>query len=87
MRDFLFFDTMLTPKIITIVYWLLLFVVALSGLGAMFSGGGPMGSPFMGFITGLAILVFGAIGARVWSELLIVIFKINENTKKMADKA
>ncbi|WP_018158318.1 MULTISPECIES: DUF4282 domain-containing protein [unclassified Thioalkalivibrio] len=82
MRDFLFFDTMLTPKIITIVYWLLLLVVVVSGLGAMFSGSG-----LMGLLIGLAILVFGAIGARVWSELLIVIFKINENTKKMADKA
>ena len=91
MRHLFHFDTMLTPKIITIIYWLLLAGVVISGLGAMFTGGqlhmpGPavtIGS----FFTGLLVIVFGAIGARIWCELLIVIFKIHENLKRMADKA
>lgn len=80
MRDILFFDSMLTPKIITLVYWLLLVAVVISGLGMMFSGG--VGSFLMGILTMLA----GAVGARIWCELLIVLFKINENMKKVADK-
>ncbi|MCL5974238.1 MAG: DUF4282 domain-containing protein [Gammaproteobacteria bacterium] len=80
MRDILFFDSMLTPKIITLVYWLLLVAVVISGLGMMFSGG--IGSFLMGIFTMLA----GAVGARIWCELLIVLFKINENMKKVADK-
>ncbi|WP_019567523.1 DUF4282 domain-containing protein [Thioalkalivibrio sp. ALMg13-2] len=85
MRDLFFFDTMLTPKIITIVYWLLLVGVALAGIGTMFTGG-RFGNEmtFVSFLMGLGVIIFGAIGARVWSELLIVIFKIHENLKKMA---
>lgn len=80
MRDVLFFDSMLTPKIITLVYWLLLIVVLFSGIGMMIAGG------FGSFIMGLFTLLAGAVGARIWCELLIVLFKINENMKKVADK-
>ena len=47
MRDILFFDSMLTPKIITLVYWLLLGAALISGLGMMFAGG--IGSFFIPF--------------------------------------
>ncbi|MCC5824717.1 MULTISPECIES: DUF4282 domain-containing protein [Alkalimonas] len=77
MNQVLFFDSMLTPKIITFVYWLLLLGVALSGLGTMFT---------TSFFAGLGILIFGAIGVRIWCELLIVLFKIHENLRKLADK-
>ena len=40
-----------------------------------------------GFISGLAIIVGGAIGARIWCELLIVLFKIHENLQKIANKS
>lgn len=84
MKDIFFFDSMLTPKIITFVYWLLLFFAVVSGLGAMFGGYG--GFTFGKFLTGIGIIVGGAIGARIWCELLIVLFKIHENLKKVADK-
>lgn len=78
MRDILFFDSMLTPKIIIFVYWLGLLSVVLGGLGSIFSGG---------ILQGLGVLIFGLIGIRIWCELLIVLFKINENLQKMASKA
>lgn len=84
MKDVLFFDSMLTPKIITFVYWLLLAASVIGGIGTWFGGYG--GLTFGSFLTGLAIMVGGGIGARIWCELLIVLFKINENTKKIADK-
>lgn len=76
MRDILFFDNMLTPKVITLVYWLLLAAAVITGIATWFTGFG--GFTFGRFLTGLAILVGGAIGARIWCELLIVLFKMNE---------
>jgi hypothetical protein len=72
---------MLTPKIITFVYWLALFGVLIGGIGSMFMMGRLS---FSGFVTGLAIIIGGGIGVRIWCELLIVLFKINENIQKMA---
>lgn len=84
MKDLFHFDSMLTPKIITFVYWLLLLFAVISGLAAM--SGGYGGVTFGGFLMGLGIIIGGGIGARIWCELLIVLFKIHENIKKIADK-
>ncbi len=84
MKDILSFNTMLTPKIITFVYWILLLGAAVGGLSAMFSGYG--GVTFGKFITGLFYAVAGAVGARIWCELLIVLFKINEALQDIRNK-
>jgi hypothetical protein len=84
MRDIFFFDSMLTPKIITFVYWLLLLFAVISGLGSIFGGYG--GVTFGKFLMGIGIIVGGAFFARIWCELLIVLFKIHENIKTLADK-
>lgn len=84
MRDALFFDSMLTPKIITLVYWLLLVVVLLGGIRTIFFDMGGFG--FGSLIQGIIIMVVGAVGVRIWCELLIVLFKIHENIKKVAEK-
>jgi len=75
--DLFFFDRMLTPSIITFVYWLLLVSVVLGGLGVMFT---------QSFLGGLGVLIGGSIGVRIWCELLIVLFKIHSNLKILADK-
>jgi uncharacterized protein DUF4282 len=82
-RDVLFFDAMLTPKVVTLVYWLLLITAVIAGLGTMFY----MGFQYMTFGTfmrGIAITIGGAIGARIWCELVIVLFKLNENVQRIA---
>nr|MBF0685275.1 DUF4282 domain-containing protein [Pseudomonas sp.] len=78
MKDIFFFDSMLTPKIITLLYWVGLVSVIVGAVAVMF---GIFGG---GFWSGLAILVGGLIGTRLWCELLIVMFKINENLKTIA---
>lgn len=83
LKQVLMFDSMLTPKIITFVYWLLLLVALVAGLNAM---SGYYGVTLGSFATGLAIMVFSAVLARIWCELLIVLFKIHENLKKIANK-
>jgi hypothetical protein len=80
MKDVFFFDSMLTPKIIIFIYWLGLISVVIGAIGTMFSGYGG------GFWSGLGILLFGLIGTRIWCELLIVLFKINENLQKIANR-
>lgn len=83
-KDVFFFDAMLTPKIITIVYWLLLVFALLGGLGSIFMYGFAYVT-FGGFVKGVAITVGGGIAARIWCELLIVFFKINENVQKISN--
>jgi len=84
MKDVLFFDSMLTPKIITFVYWLLLLMAVVGGLSSMFGGYG--GFTFGKFFMGLLYAVGGAIAARIWCELLIVLFKINEALQELRHK-
>jgi len=85
MKSVFFFDSMLTPKIITIVYWLLLLGALISGVSTMFAG--YAGFTFVSFISGLFFIICGAVGARIWCELMIVLFKIHANLQKIADKS
>lgn len=76
MKDIFFFDKMLTPVIINFVYWILLLIAFLSGIGVMFSGYG--GFSFGNFLMGLLTMLGGAVASRIWCELAIVFFKMNE---------
>ena len=62
-------EVMIAPKLITILYWLLLFLAIGSGLGAIFDGA---------VFRGLFLMASISIGGRIVCELLIVIFRINE---------
>ncbi len=85
MRDLFLLDNMVTPRIITIIYWILLAMALLSGLGIMFSGGGMGGGmaggggiSFGSILSGLLSILVGALFARIFCELTIVLFRINE---------
>lgn len=47
---------------------------------------GYEGFTFASFVYGIAIALASAVGARIWCELMIVLFKINDNLKAIADK-
>lgn len=81
-KSLLFFDAMITPRIITFVYWLMLLGAAVGGIGSMFA----FRVTFASFMTGLGIMIGGALAARIGCELLIVLFKINEHTHTMAKR-
>jgi hypothetical protein len=78
-RDFFFFDKMLTPKVITFVYWILLLVVVVSGVIYMFSD-------FGSFFGGLFGLLGGLIAVRIWCELAVIFFKMNEALQAIRDR-
>jgi len=78
-RKILFFDDMLTPTLILPLYWLGLLAVAWTGLGHFFSNG------FFGLFEAVVYVIAGVIALRVMSEIVMLLFKINENLEKLAD--
>lgn len=81
MNSFLNFDNFITPKFITIIYWIILAMVVLGGLGLMFSGNG-----FAGFVMGLFTVLLGVLFTRIYCELLMVAFSINNHLKNISEK-
>jgi hypothetical protein len=58
--------------------------LVITGFKTMFGGYG--GFSFLTLVMGLGIIIGGGIATRIFCELLIVIFKIHENLKIVADK-
>jgi Domain of unknown function (DUF4282) len=81
MRSILFFESMITPRLITVLYWLLLLAAAAGGIATM-QGLGAFG--FAGIAAGLAVTAGGALGARLACELLLVLFKIHESMETLS---
>lgn len=87
MNNLLTLNDMLTPKIVTVLYWLGLIGVVIAALSTLFGFGyGAYAGFFSRLISAVLILAFGGLAVRVYSELLIVIFRIHENLKKIADR-
>ncbi|APD49904.1 DUF4282 domain-containing protein [Francisella hispaniensis] len=75
LKKFISFESFLTPSIIVFIFWLSIIGVCFSGLAAFFSGY---------FIAGILEIILGAIFVKVFCEILIVLFKINDNLKEIA---
>lgn len=90
MRSWLYFDTMVTPKIITFIYWVMLAAAAISGLVLLFKGFGVMKwNDFAGFGMVVAAPILAALSAllaRVYCEIMIVLFKMNEALQDIRSK-
>jgi hypothetical protein len=69
-QDFLFFRRMLTPLVIQIIFWIGAVATFIGGIVAMFT---------TGFLYGLLTAVLGPVLVRIWTELVIVLFKINDS--------
>ena len=76
-KDYLTFKKMITPAVIQVLFWLLVAGVVIAGLGAMFNGQ---------FLSGLGIIIFGPVLVRIYMEIIMVIFKINEAVQTIAKK-
>jgi len=83
-RSFLSFERMITPVIITILFWIGLIIVAISALVVFFGGiigglnGDGFGSVLGGLFGGPLVFILGGLMVRIYSELLILAFRINE---------
>ena len=73
-----YLNEMVTPKLITLFYWILLFAFITNGLGDIFLEGD--------FWRGLVWVVGGALASRVSCELVVILFRINENLNEINEK-
>lgn len=77
--DLLMFRRMIAPYLIIILFWLLLVLTVLGGMAMIVGGlirGGQDG--LAGAVAGVISLIVGPIAVRLWCEVLIVVFRINE---------
>ena len=72
----LYLDEMVTPKLVTFFYWILLFAFITKGIGDIFEGD---------FFRGLVWVVGGSLASRVACELVVVLFRINEILHEIND--
>ncbi len=89
-RDFFTFDKFVTPKMITLIYWIGLFFIAVTAIATIFGGGygllsslqggygGYTGISVAGIILGILYAVIGALFWRVFCEIWVVVFSIND---------
>jgi len=80
MNEYLTFKKMITPVVIQVVFWLGVIGFLIGGVGTMFAGQAG------GFLKGLVVLVFGILLWRIWCELVIVFFTMNDSLKQIRDK-
>jgi hypothetical protein len=76
MKDFFAFRSMVTPVIIQIIFWLGLLVCL--GVGIFFIAFGVKLHDSTEVYKGLAILLLAPLGMRIYCEILIIFFRINE---------
>ena len=75
MSDFWAFRIMVTPVIIQVLFWIGVITCLIVGLFSIFSGDYLMTRHVF---KGIMIIIFGPIVVRIYCEILIVIFRINE---------
>ena len=76
-KNYIFYlEEMVTPKLLTIFYWILLFAFITKGIGDVFEGD---------FFRGLVWIVGGSLASRVACELIVVLFRINEILHEIND--
>jgi hypothetical protein len=85
--DLLMFRRMVAPTIIIILFWLgtigaVVGAVGMMGIGVA-AGGAGIASGVLG---GLAMLVIGPLAVRLWCEVVIVVFRINETLAEIRDE-
>ena len=67
MGDYLRFKKMITPVIIQIIFWLMVAVCVIGGIVQLAQGS----------LAGLAVIILGPLGVRIWCEMIMVAFSIN----------
>lgn len=81
--DFLKFRLMITPVIIQILFWVGAVAMIVIGLVIMAGSFGYYGGGGASFFGGLLIIVFGPIIVRIYCELLILLFRMNETLSEI----
>jgi len=85
-EKFFSFDRMITPSIIKVLFWIGVVVSVIGGLATIIGGiAAPYGGGTM-VLSGILGIIFGPLITRVYCELLILLFKINDNLGEIKEK-
>jgi len=76
--DFLKFRKMITPVIIQILFWIGVAGMVIAGLVTMATSFGRFGGGAGQFFGGFFMIILGPVGVRIYCELLILLFRMNE---------
>jgi hypothetical protein len=68
-NEYLTFRRMITPVFIQVIFWIAVVFIVIGGLVALADGQAG----------GILIILLGPLAARIYAEILIVIFRINDN--------
>jgi hypothetical protein len=70
MQRYLNFDELITPRIITVIYWIGIVLLVIGGLSSIMGG-------FLSFIFGIISAAIGLVLWRVWCEVMLILFRIH----------
>ena len=85
MEDFLNFKKMITPLIIKILFWVGVALAVLSGIASIIGGANDSYGGGKMVLMGLLTIVLGPLIVRIYCELLIVIFSVNDTLTEIRD--
>ena len=91
-RSLLNFDKMITPVLIKILFYIGVAASIIGGIIVFFGGlisafqQNSFGAAIGGLIGGPMVVILGILLARVYAELLIVVFQIHESLVAIKDK-
>ena len=74
MKDFLTFKKMVTPLLVQILFWIAIVVDVITGIVMVATG--ELGTDIA---SGILVIVLGPLLIRIYAELAIVLFRINES--------
>ena len=77
MRDFIRFETMITPVLIAFLFWLAVIVVVIAGIMSI------VADHDHGVVRGVLLIILGPIVIRIYAEILMVIFRINDHLRQI----
>jgi hypothetical protein len=82
--DFLSFRKMVTPIIIQIIFWLGVLIAIIFGIVSIVYG--VIRSDVPTLLYGLLVLILGPLVVRIYCEILILFFRINETLTEISNK-
>lgn len=84
--DFVSFRAMITPVIIRALFWIGVILCLIVGLVGVISGASSKYGGVPQAAMGLGIMLVGPVLVRVYCEILILFFRINETLTEMNNK-
>jgi hypothetical protein len=88
--DLFQWERFITPSIIRLFYWLMVVIILLSGLSGLFAAIGQLRvSLLSGAVTAAVSVIgtlFGILFARILTEFILMIFRINEHLSAIRNR-